>query len=58
MYSFTYSVPGAGEMTQWLRALPDVLGDWSLMPSTTMVAHSICDSGPRGSDALFWPPWA
>ena len=45
--------PGAGEMTQWLRALtvlPEVLSSFS---SNNMVAHNHLSI--RGSDVLFWP---
>jgi hypothetical protein len=36
-----------------LSALAESLG---LVPNTHMDAHTICNSRPKGSDALFWPP--
>ena len=43
---------GAGEMVQWLRALVILPEDMGLSPT---VVHK---SSSRGSDNLFWPPWA
>lgn len=44
-------------MAQQLRvlgALPEGIGT---IPNTRMAAHTICNSCPRGSNSLFWPPW-
>jgi hypothetical protein len=49
-------ISGAGEMAQWLRALAALPEDLGWIPSTHMVATTICSSSSRGSDALFWPP--
>lgn len=39
-FSFKMKADGAGEMTQWFRALPALPGDLDLIPSACMVAHN------------------
>lgn len=52
---FKGSIIGAGEKSQWLRAVAALEED--LVPSTHSVTHN-CNSSPRGSDVFFWPPQA
>ena len=49
----------AGEVAQQLKAVKwgALLEDPSLIPSYLMVVTTMGISSPRGSDALFWPPW-
>jgi hypothetical protein len=48
-------------MAQWLRALAcrhNVTEGLGSVLSTHTVAHKHLESSSRGSDILFWPPWA
>lgn len=48
----------AGDMAPWLRALVALVEDLSLVLSTHLVAHNVCNSSSRGSDIFFGPLWA
>ena len=47
---------GAGEMAQWIRALAALPECQVQFPAPTCGLKTICNSSPRGSGALFWPP--
>jgi hypothetical protein len=51
LFKMTYR--GPGEMAQWLRALVALPEDVDLIPSTHMVAYTICSSSSR-DQSLFW----
>ena len=47
---------GAQEMAQWLRTLAAFPEDPGLILNTTWQFTTICNSNPKGSNTLFWPP--
>jgi hypothetical protein len=48
----------ARNLAQQVRAPLALLEDPGSSLSTHMAAHNCLDSSSRGSDDLFWPPWA
>ena len=50
-------IEGARETTQ-LQALDALPEDLGLVPSTQRASATACNSISRGSNALFWLPWA
>lgn len=51
------SFDGAGEMTQWLRALTDLAEKQGSIPSTYSGTPTIYNFYRGGSNTLLWPPW-
>ena len=45
-------------MARQLGALTVLLEDLGWIPGTSQKLTTVCNSSSRGSDALFWPPWA
>ena len=43
---------------QQVKALAAVAEDLSEFPAPTWQFTSVCNANSRGSNGLFWPPWA
>lgn len=48
----------AGKMAKWLQALAAFPGSLSFVPTHTWLFKTICNFSSRGSNILFYPPWA
>jgi|UPI0000F49D44 hypothetical protein len=49
---------GPGEMAHWLRKVTAPSEDQESIPDTLITAENHLEGQSRGSNALFWPPWA
>lgn len=48
----------AGKMAKWLQTLAAFPGNLSFVPIHTWLFKTICNFSSRGSNILFYPPWA